>query len=229
MPSHCRAPATLAAAMVLLLLQTGCTGTPFGDSLGRGFPAAGSPDQTASQQGAAGPAPQANPAPTTAGSQPAAVGLTPPGGQPPASGAAAQAQKSSAAPGATKTAAGTPTVASGTQSSAPAMPPGASQVRRSAPAARPLPYRVTIRLPEADPSAPAEAVTKALRATGVAFEVETIERITSPGSPTLAIPGPSSAPSESTAPAPTPRPPAEAVSPWFLPPRVSSRSGRLAR
>jgi hypothetical protein len=36
-----------------------------------------------------------------------------------------------------------------------------------APAVRPAPYRVTIRLPLADPSAPAEVVTKALRAAGV--------------------------------------------------------------
>jgi hypothetical protein len=193
MPCPCRTPATMAAAMVLMLLQTGCTGTPFGDNLSRSFPAAGSPDQPASQLGAAVPAPQVNAAPTGTGSQP-------PGGQPPASAAATKDQKSPLTPGAPKTAGGTP-------ASAPAVAPGESQVRKSAPAARPLPYRVTIRLPEADPSAPAEAVTKALRATGVAFEVETIERITSPGATPLAAPAPSPAPSaESAAPAPTTRP-----------------------
>ena len=41
----------------------------------------------------------------------------------------------------------------------------------------PLPYRVVLKLPAADPSAPAEAVTKALRAAGLPFEVETIERV----------------------------------------------------
>ena len=41
----------------------------------------------------------------------------------------------------------------------------------------PAPYRVTLKLPAADPSSPAEAVTDALRAAGVAFEVETIERV----------------------------------------------------
>jgi len=103
-------------------------------------------------------------------------------------------------PGAPKTTAGSP-------ASTAAMAPGESQVGKSAPAANPLPYRVTIRLPEADPSAPAEAVTKALRATGVAFEVETIERIASPGLAPLAVPAPSSAPPpESSAPAPTTRP-----------------------
>jgi hypothetical protein len=45
------------------------------------------------------------------------------------------------------------------------------------PQANPAPYRVTIRLPQADPSAPAEVVTEALRAAGVPFEVETIERM----------------------------------------------------
>ena len=186
----------MATAMVLLLLQTGCTGTPFGDGFSRSFPSPGSPDQPTPQEGAATPAPQANPAPTMTGPLPTPVGLTPPGGQPPASGPAAPAQQSSSASGATKTAAGTT-----------AMAPGASQVRKSAPAANPLPYRVTIRLPEADPSAPAEAVTKALRATGVAFEVETIERIITPGSAPLATPAPSPAPAaESAAPAPTSRP-----------------------
>ena len=196
MPCPCRAPATMAAAMVLMLLQTGCTGTPFGDNLSRSFPAAGSPDQPASQLGAAVPAPQVNAAPTGTGSQPPG-GLTPPGGQPPATAAATKDQKSPLTPGAPKTAGGTP-------ASAPAVAPGESQVRKSAPAARPLPYRVTIRLPEADPSAPAEVVTKALRATGVAFEVETIERIANPGLAPLAVPAPSPGPlPESSAPAPT--------------------------
>jgi len=184
MPCPCRAPATMGAAMVMMLLQTGCTGTPFGDNLSRSFPAAGSPDQPASQLGAAVPAPQVNAAPTGNGSQPL-------GEQPPVSAAATKAQKSPLTPGAPKTAGGTPA-------------PDGSQVRKSAPAAHPLPYRVTIRLPEADPSAPAEAVTKALRATGVAFEVETIERIASPGLAPLAVPAPTPGPlPESSAPAPT--------------------------
>lgn len=46
-----------------------------------------------------------------------------------------------------------------------------------APPGAPAPYRVTLRLPAADSSAPAERVTQALRAAGVSFEVETIERI----------------------------------------------------
>jgi len=41
----------------------------------------------------------------------------------------------------------------------------------------PQPYRITIKLSAANPSAPAETVTKALRTAGVAFEVEMIELI----------------------------------------------------
>ena len=40
----------------------------------------------------------------------------------------------------------------------------------------PQPYRIIIRLSGANPSAPAETVTKALRKAGVQFEVEKIER-----------------------------------------------------
>ena len=45
--------------------------------------------------------------------------------------------------------------------------------------ADPRPYRITIRLAAADPAAPAESVTDALRRAGIGFEVETIERIPS--------------------------------------------------
>lgn len=45
------------------------------------------------------------------------------------------------------------------------------------PAAAPVPYRVVLRLPATDPAAPAEALTKALRAANLPFEVETIERV----------------------------------------------------
>ncbi len=41
----------------------------------------------------------------------------------------------------------------------------------------PRPYRITIKLSAANPSAPAETVTKALRKAGVSFEVEKIERV----------------------------------------------------
>ena len=47
---------------------------------------------------------------------------------------------------------------------------------------RTLPYRITIRLSSADPAAPAEGVTEALRKAGIGFEVETIEKISTPQS-----------------------------------------------
>ncbi|MCP9924435.1 hypothetical protein KBY79_04280 [Synechococcus lacustris C3-12m-Tous] len=42
---------------------------------------------------------------------------------------------------------------------------------------KPVPYRVLLRLPATDPAAPAEALTRALRAANLPFEVETIERV----------------------------------------------------
>lgn len=42
---------------------------------------------------------------------------------------------------------------------------------------RTLPYRIMIRLSAADPAAPAEGVTEALRRAGIGFEVETIEKL----------------------------------------------------
>ena len=77
--------------------------------------------------------------------------------------------------------------------------PAAEQPRpKPAPAApvapaTPAPYRVTIKLPAADPSSPAELVTDALRQAGVAFEVETIERVPA-GSDAAAAPVRSPAP-----------------------------------
>lgn len=56
---------------------------------------------------------------------------------------------------------------------------------------KPAPYRITIQLPSADPAAPAEAVTEALRAAGVSFEVEMIERVGAAATP---VPVPAPAP-----------------------------------
>ncbi|MFO7630237.1 MAG: hypothetical protein R6W06_12130 [Prochlorococcaceae cyanobacterium] len=81
---------------------------------------------------------------------------------------------------------------------APAKPP-APAAAPAAVASPPAPYRVTLKLPLADPSAPAEAVTRALRAAGVPFEVETIERVAGPSSAPLV-------PSQTPAPPITPPP-----------------------
>jgi len=107
--------------------------------------------------------------------------------QPPA------APQVSGRPGPSAPAGGTSSPAANGKGAAPAPGPTAGQPpspaadpqvppaprRPVAPAAplTPAPYRVTIKLPAADPSSPAEAVTDALRAAGVAFEVETIERV----------------------------------------------------
>ena len=67
------------------------------------------------------------------------------------------------------------------QKPAPKPPEAPAAPRPSTP---PAPYRVTIKLPAADPSAPAEVLTQALRAAGLAFEVETIERVPNGTTPT---------------------------------------------
>ncbi len=82
----------------------------------------------------------------------------------------------------------------------------ATPVTPAAPAVRPAPYRVTIRLPLADPSAPAEVVTKALRAAGVPFEVETIERMPAASTPATETPANGSTAPASSGAAPASRP-----------------------
>lgn len=89
-------------------------------------------------------------------------------------------------------AAGTPTASGGAPAPAP-VPRPANPAPAPRPPANPAPYRVTILLPQADPAAPAEVVTRALRSAGVPFEVETIQR-TAPGeAPRAASPTPSPA------------------------------------
>lgn len=84
-----------------------------------------------------------------------------------------------------------------------AKPDGAVASRPVKPTAGSAAYRITIKLPGADPSAPAEAVTEALRAAGVSFEVETIERMPADGGRSAAAAGTSpAAPDSSPAPAP---------------------------
>jgi hypothetical protein len=73
----------------------------------------------------------------------------------------------------------------------------------------PAPYRLILRLPAADPAAPAEAVTEALRAAGVSFAVETIERVPADNGATEPVPNPAPPvppPVPATPPAPAARP-----------------------
>ena len=98
--------------------------------------------------------------------------------QPPATPAAPAAKPAAATPAAK------PAAQAKRPKSEPTMP--AAKPAPQAPPLTPAPYRVTIKLPAADPSSPAEAVTDALRQAGVAFEVETIERVPAGGSETAA-------------------------------------------
>lgn len=176
--------------LLLALALAGCSGTPFGDRLAGSFsgqqgqPPAGSP--------AASPAPSPATSTTQAPAAPAAT---------PASPAPASPRKpASAATGssaATATAGATAPVGPAATASRPA---AGSQAGRGAAPAPPqpsrsaVPYRVTLRLPQADPSAPAEGLTEALRAAGVAFEVETIERLQAGGAPAAPVARPAPAP-----------------------------------
>lgn len=174
-----------AAAAGLALLLAGCSGTRFGDQLARSFSSPGTP----------APSPQA-PAAAPRSGAPLSPGTTASGataGPRPAAGAG---QAPGAAP-----AAGAATAARAAASGQPTAGAGPSTPARAQPLS-PAPYRVTIKLPGADPSAPAEAVTRALRAAGVSFEVETIERIAPAGSTAAPAAAAQLAPVLTPAPAP---------------------------
>ena len=162
-------------ALLTATALTGCSGTRFGDQLARSFSAP-----------PAAPATQASSGTSTEASKSAQQSARPRGAATP----------SGTAPGGTASPAAqaTKAPAAGAAAGAAARP----VPRPSAPPSAPAPYRVTIRLPAADPSAPAEQVTEVLRAAGVPFEVETIERIgSSAGSATSPV-----APLRTPAPAP---------------------------
>jgi hypothetical protein len=176
----------LVGALALPLLLSGCSGTPFGEALSRSF----------SPPGVEPPEPPALPKPSAelpAGTSSTATKPPLPAAQKPQAGAATS--KASTAP-ATGRAVAPPSPAKPTSPPPPAAP------------SNPVPYRVTLRLPAADPAAPAEVVTQALRAAGVPFEVETIERLPRNGPPapaTPAAPTPPASPAPAARPAPAPR------------------------
>ena len=156
-----------------VLLLGGCSGTPFGDQLSRSF---------SSPPGAGAPAGQA----TATKSDPALAADT---GKKADQAQKADLAKTSDPEKLAKDAA--------TTAKAPEAKPLPAPARLAPVPLAPAPYRVTIKLPAADPSAPAEVVTKALRAAGVSFEVETIERVRNGGQGLGANP--------SVTPAPQPR------------------------
>lgn len=124
--------------------------------------------------------------------------------------AATDATTPPATPGSPTAAPGTATPPGGATAPTAAQPKaqaGAAPLR--APVLSPAPYRITLKLAGADPAAPAEALTEALRAAGVPFEVEMIERVPSSGS--AAAPAPTTTPAP--VPAPSPAPPATPSAP----------------
>jgi len=184
-PQRSSSPALPRVLLALLpLLLGGCSGTPFGEALSRSFsgpsatPAATatlSPGnaQTIRQSEALSNlgAPSAGPAGTAgAKSAPEAVAGAGPIAAPAGAGVAATSAVITKPGGSSTSGAGPPMPAAGGS-------PAVAQRPAARAPANPAPYRVTIRLPQADPSAPAEVVTEALRAAGVPFEVETIERM----------------------------------------------------
>lgn len=156
--------ALLVGGLMLPLSLVGCGGTPFGDALSDSFSGfTNNPDPSLSASPTpAGAAPVgASPVVTSATGK--APGETPPTDQPPGEKPPADS-RASVEPGIDPV----PTLAA---------PKAPSSAQPSSPPTAPALYRVTIQLPRADPSAPAEVVTQALRAAGVPFEVEAIERM----------------------------------------------------
>ncbi|MFM7640857.1 MAG: hypothetical protein ACKO45_04820 [Cyanobium sp.] len=164
----CKLLATI-GVMPLVVALSGCAGTPWGESLSGSFPSP--PEQAPDlQQPNQDQTPTAVEAPTAP--RPSSAPSPPPAGAAEGAEKVGAPSQGSAQPG---TAPARP---------APSKPQGPSARPPSAPKPKPgpapsvsSPYRVTIRLPLADPSAPAEGVTQALRAAGIPFEVETIERV----------------------------------------------------
>ncbi|MFO0039405.1 MAG: hypothetical protein ACK522_10745 [Synechococcaceae cyanobacterium] len=182
-----------ASLLLLALLMGGCSGTPIGEALSRSFSGAGDP--------AGGPPKPATPV--------ASPGTTvSPGGPSPANPSGKPAL--SAAPRAGRsTAAGSlaplPSAAAGTAAASPSSAASAPAPPRAP--ANPSPYRLTLLLPQADPAAPAEVVTRALRSAGVPFEVETIQRATPGEAPRVVAPAAPAAQAAPAAPAVRPAPP----------------------
>lgn len=181
----------------LLAGASGCAGTPWGERLSGSFPTP--PEQGAVPQDGRAPDPE-----FVSGQSPP---VPPPAATPGASpGGATPSLERRAAP------APVPPKPGSSPSRPPTSKPQGSAGRPPSPAPQtsatrrlPSPYRVTIRLPQADPSAPAEAVTQALRSAGIPFEVETIERVKSAAAAPLPDAGQGSVAPPSVRPAPPPR------------------------
>ncbi len=167
---------------VLSTSLAACTGTPLGERLSGSFGAPATPAAAGTASGSSGTGPVAGPAAATSPST-SPPSTSPPAPSPPVT--AAPASRAAKPDGA---------AASRPDGVAASKPDGVAASKPVKPTAGSAAYRITIKLPGADPSAPAEAVTEALRAAGVSFEVETIERMPSDGGRTAAAPASSPAP-----------------------------------
>jgi hypothetical protein len=174
-----------AAALSLAVGLSGCADTPWGETLSGSFPTSPGPGPQEPE-----PAPEAAPATveTPNSPLPPSAAVSPPGGartpvpgtsSPGSAGLGPSSQGSTAPSSSGLGAPASPSAAPGSKKpqGAPAGKPLATQAKPTPVSTAPSPYRVTIRLPQADPSAPAEGVTQALRSAGIPFEVETIERV----------------------------------------------------
>ncbi|CAI8163898.1 MAG: Uncharacterised protein [Prochlorococcus marinus str. MIT 9215] len=148
----------LSSPLLLLMLQS-CSSTPLGQQLANSFDVPAEPvaSETTSAIPAVNSSNSTSKASTRSSSQPADAGSL------------------------DQTSNSNSTVVSTAQN------PRRADLKPVAPLApiSPQPYRIIIKLSGADPSAPAEVVTQALRRAGVNFEVETIERVKA--QPTLKV------------------------------------------
>jgi hypothetical protein len=128
----------------------------------------------------------------------------PPAASAPTAASAASPQPAAAPPADPQPAGPKPAASKPTASKPIASKPAAPPLAAPRPPANPAPYRLTILLPQADPAAPAEGVTRALRAAGVPFEVETIQRTGTAAAPASS---PAQAPSVPPVVRPAPPPP----------------------
>ena len=156
--------------MPLLLALQACSGTTFGERLADSFDSPGAPaaaEETASSKVEQ----EANSAvkePERAEDQPVKNKVT-----------AAKTPKSKTSKAQTSEAKTSEQEDEETDPSEAKTPQEKTNVQPNPIPAEPRPYRITIRLAAADPAAPAESVTDALRRAGIGFEVETIEKIPS--------------------------------------------------
>jgi hypothetical protein len=186
-----------ACVLPLIVVASGCAGTPWGERLSGSFP---TPQGQSPQDQE--PLREPQPSPEAPTQRPPLA--SPAGSLPGGAGRTTQTQSPSLAAPQGPGANASPPTSGGKPQGAQPSNPQAPKVRPSPSPGVPSPYRVTIRLPQADPSAPAEGVTQALRTAGIPFEVETIERVKGAAAPQPeATQGSAVAPS--VRPAPLPR------------------------